>query len=84
MLLAQDRERGYALSDGFFESGISAVAAPVRDAAGKVCASINVTVPGALTEGQDLRDIIKAVVEAASELSGHLNYRSGTISRAAG
>ena len=84
LLLAQDRERGYALSDGYFETGISAVAAPVRDASGQVTAAINVTVPGALTEGQELRTVITSVTEAAAELSQLQNYQPGTSRKAAG
>jgi len=83
-LLSRDRERGYALSDGFFESGISAVAAPVRDAAGEVCAAINVTVPGALNEGRGLDDIVEAVVGAAQELSALQNFRVTPDRRAVG
>lgn len=83
LLLNQDRERGYALSDGYFESGISAVAASVRGADGKVCAAINVTVPGVLTEGQGLRDLIAVVTNAASELSRLLNYRGVAVQPAA-
>jgi DNA-binding IclR family transcriptional regulator len=40
-LLAEDRQRGYAISTSFFERGITAVAAPVRDQSGRVVASIN-------------------------------------------
>lgn len=75
-LLAQDRSRGYAVSDGFFETGISAVAAPVRDASGGVIAGLNVTVPGAMAKGEDLRKTIAAVVDAAWEISGLLDHRS--------
>ena len=42
-VLAEDRARGYGVSQSFFERGVSAVGAPVRDGAGRVVAAINVT-----------------------------------------
>src|SRR5262249_19581080 len=42
-LLAEDRRRGYAISTAFFERGVTAVAAPVRDHTGRVAAAVNVT-----------------------------------------
>ena len=48
-LLAEDRRRGFAISQGFFESGVSAVAAPVRDTSGAIVAAINVTAVDAQT-----------------------------------
>jgi DNA-binding IclR family transcriptional regulator len=74
ILLEEDRQRGYAISNGFFERGISAVAAPVLDSSDQVIAAINVTVPGALPEGDLLEAIVSAVVHAATELSGLLDH----------
>ena len=42
-LLRQDRTRGYGVSELFFEHGISAVAAPVKGADGRIVAAISVT-----------------------------------------
>src|SRR3546814_13526143 len=42
-VLAGDRERGYAVSQSFFERGVSSVAAPVRDGMGHIVAVINIT-----------------------------------------
>src|SRR5690606_24917997 len=41
-LLRQDAARGYAISESFFESGISAIGAPVRDHTGRVVAALSV------------------------------------------
>jgi DNA-binding IclR family transcriptional regulator len=42
-LVAADRERGYAVGHGFYERGVVAVAAPVRDRSLRVVAAINAT-----------------------------------------
>jgi DNA-binding IclR family transcriptional regulator len=42
-LLRQDAARGYAFSESYFEAGISAVAAPVRDHSGRIVAALSVT-----------------------------------------
>lgn len=78
-LLEQDRARGYAISENFFERGISAIAAPVFDSDGTVVAAINVTVPEGSTTSEQLRGRIAAKVLAAAEsLSHQLDYRSST------
>lgn len=64
-LIAEDRTRGHAISRGHFESGVSAVAAPVRDASGRVAASVNATLFGGDAPDQSL---IVAVLDTASEI----------------
>lgn len=44
-LLAQDKERGYAIGEGFYEPGVSSIAATVRDSAGKVIAGLGIAIP---------------------------------------
>ena len=69
-LLAQDRTRGYAVSQAFFETGVSAIAAPVRDGAGSIVAAINVTAVNAHIDEQAMHGALKdAVLNAASEIS---------------
>ena len=65
-LLAEDRERGYAASQSFFERGVSSVAAPVRDAGGSILAAINVTCVDAYVDPADMHGRIKDLVMAAS------------------
>ena len=71
-MLAEDRRRGYAVSQSYFEDGISAVAAPVRDASGRAVGAINATAQG-------LRDVparlIGQVVAAAEDISQALGSR---------
>ncbi|HEX9557841.1 MAG TPA: IclR family transcriptional regulator [Reyranella sp.] len=69
-LLAGDRARGYAVSQAFFEAGVSAIAAPVRDGAGRIVAAINVTAVNAHIDEQAMHGELKdAVLEAAAKIS---------------
>lgn len=53
--LAEVRARGWAMSDEQLSFGIRSVAAPVRDASGKVIAAVNVTVNAAETSISELK-----------------------------
>jgi len=75
-LVREDRERGYAVSESFFEQGISAIAAPVRDGSGRIVAAVSVTAQRPSLEPKALRDrLVAQVLGAAAELSRQLNYR---------
>lgn len=75
-LLREDRARGYAVSESFFEQGISAVAAPVRDQTGAIVATISVTAQRPTLEPTEFREqLVAQVLGAAAELSRQLNYR---------
>jgi DNA-binding IclR family transcriptional regulator len=75
-LLAEDRTRGHVLSEGFFERGISAIAAPVHDQSGRIVAAVSVTLQRPSLEPPELRDrLVAQVVAAAVEVSHRLNYR---------
>jgi DNA-binding IclR family transcriptional regulator len=65
-LLAEDRRRGYAVSTAFFERGVTAVAAPVRDHTGRVVAAVNVTAVDAALDPRELDGAIKDRVCAAA------------------
>jgi DNA-binding IclR family transcriptional regulator len=73
-LVAEDRARGYAISDSFFESNVSAVAAPVRDAAGAIVAAISVTAQRAAIAAADRVRLAEHVQLAAREFSQRLGY----------
>jgi DNA-binding IclR family transcriptional regulator len=66
--LEVDRARGFAVADAEFEPGLVAVAAPVREAGGRIVAAINVSGPtfrlGPLLKGAGVE-----VVSAAAELA---------------
>jgi DNA-binding IclR family transcriptional regulator len=75
-LLAEDRKRGYVLSESFFERGISAIAAPVRDEQGAVVAAVSTTVQRPTLDPKEYRErLVALVVKAAADLSHRLNFR---------
>lgn len=72
-LLSEDRRRGYAVSNSFFERGVTSVAAPVRDRTGRVAAAINVTAVDAALDPRYLHGELKdRVIAAAAEISAML------------
>ncbi len=69
-LLAADRARGYAVSQSFFERGVSSVAAPVRDGRGRIVATINATsVDNYVEMGEMIGPLKDRVLEAAAKIS---------------
>lgn len=81
--IAHDRGAGYGLSEGGFESGISAIAAPVRDAAGRVAAALSITIPVPRIAPEALPGLIERVREAAARLSERIGHRPGGSERLA-
>jgi DNA-binding IclR family transcriptional regulator len=73
-LVQRDRERGYVLGEGFFERGISTVAAAVRDHSGKVVSALGATVPGPHIDADRLDTIVGHVRGTADELSRLLDH----------
>jgi DNA-binding IclR family transcriptional regulator len=73
-IVQQDMERGYVLQEGFFERGISTVAAPVRDHTGKVVAALGATIPAPHIEASQLDGIVGHVRGSAGELSRLLDH----------
>jgi DNA-binding IclR family transcriptional regulator len=73
--LAATRERGYAVDEQERESGVSCIAAPVRDADGDVVAAISVAGPTDRMPGELVGSEMAAqVVAAARALSTHLGW----------
>jgi DNA-binding IclR family transcriptional regulator len=73
-LIEQDKAQGYGLSQGGFETGISTIAAPVFNDAGKVAAAISITVPAQRIDEQEVGTLINHVRQAAAELTAHLSH----------
>ncbi len=69
-LLIEDRKRGYAVSQSFFERGVSSVAAPVRNSAGQVVATINATSVDNFIDPETMAGRMKDAVLAASREIG--------------
>jgi len=75
-LVREDHARGHAVSESFFEHGICAVAAPVRDHSGRIVAAASVTAQRQNLEPATLRErLVAQVCASAAELSRRLNYR---------
>lgn len=73
-LVQADRASGFAVSQGFYESNISAIAAPVRDHSGSVMAALGLTMNAGQIDEGELDELIRQVRAAADELSALLNY----------
>ncbi|PZP44380.1 MAG: IclR family transcriptional regulator [Azospirillum brasilense] len=76
--LAQDREAGLAWSAGYFETGVSSVAAPVFDATGACAGAINVTGHADwFGDDQGRRAAIgHALARAAADISSRLGFNN--------
>lgn len=72
--LAAVRERGWAWCDSELEAGLVAVAAPVRDADGRVVAGISVSGPSARLTRQRIEEVGGLVAAEAAALSGRLGH----------
>ena len=72
--LDQVREQGYALAVDELEVGLTAAAAPIRNAHGDVVASMSVSGPTFRISGERVDDVVAKVVEAAEEVSHRLGW----------
>jgi DNA-binding IclR family transcriptional regulator len=72
--LAAVRERGYAQALGEIEEGLNTVAAPIRDAAGAVIASVSVSGPAYRVTADRIPALGALVVEAAARISARLGF----------
>ena len=79
-LVDADVAQGYGVSQGGFETGISTIAAAVRNRAGEVLAALSITVPAQAIAPAQLALLAPQVCAAAAQLSeriSHLPQRSG-------
>lgn len=75
-LLHEDRKRGYVAGSAFFEAGVTAIAAAVRDHAGQPAAAINLTAVGQAVDEESLHGAVRERICAAAErISGWLSGR---------
>ncbi|PAT35085.1 IclR family transcriptional regulator [Vandammella animalimorsus] len=70
----QISKQGYVAGEGFYESHISTVAAPVFNHSGHVVAALGVTLGAPQIEQKHKQMLIDSVCEVASELSALLDY----------
>ena len=74
--------RGYGISQGGFEAGISTIAAPVFDDRHSVTAAISVTVPASRVDETRQAELVAHVQAAATRLSQRLSHSpNGDTSR---
>ncbi len=74
--LTQVRELGYAVAVDELEVGLTAVAAPIRDAHGDLVASLSVSGPSFRLESERIEALAPRVVQAATGVSGRLGAAS--------
>ena len=73
--LQQVREKGYASDNEEFEEGLRCLAAPVRDHAGAVVASVGIAGPAARLDPERMPELVKLAQEAAEAISAALGYK---------
>jgi DNA-binding IclR family transcriptional regulator len=73
-LLAEVRQRGYATAVEELEAGLTAVAAPVRNAEGRVVASISASGPSFRIPAGRITELAESVRQAAAEVSRRLGW----------
>ena len=72
--LATIRERGYSIAIEELEVGLAAIAAPVRDEAGSVIATVAISGPAFRITPDRYELVGQQVVDAAEELSGKVDF----------
>lgn len=82
--LATVRADGYAICESELDEMVTALATPVRDAAGRVQASVTVVVPTIRLPAADQRALVGLVREAGARMSATLGYRGDRTRHPAG
>ena len=81
-VLAEVRQRGFATAVDELEAGLTAIAAPVRDAEGCVAASVSATGPSFRITADRIAGMAESIRRAAAEISRRLGWadskQSGT------
>lgn len=72
--LKRIRQQGYAVNTGEWREQVVGVAAPVRDASGKVVSALGISGPADRIPDQTLRDVVPRLIELATSISKHLGY----------
>lgn len=74
-LLAEARETGYTISYSELENDTVAIAAPIFDHTGRLCAGLSIAGPQARFGEERLPVLIRQLKEAASNISAELGWR---------
>ena len=73
--LDEIRDRGYAVSEGEVVSSATALAAPIRDAAGHALASLNVTGPAERWTTEHIKVFAPKLIEKVAAIERQLGFR---------
>jgi DNA-binding IclR family transcriptional regulator len=76
-----DAKRGWGISQGGFEAGISTIAAPVFNERHQVCAAISITVPASRIDPTQADTLVAHVRDAASALTQRLSHLPPTFNQ---
>ena len=71
-LIDQDRDKGYGVSMGGYETGISTIASPVFNEQSRVTAAISISVPSQRIEDAALMPLVELVKASAAHLTERL------------
>ena len=82
-MVQADRQRGYVLGEGFFESNISTIAAPVRDHSGHIVAALGATITSGHIEEDRMDEMVQRVRDTADEHLGPAELLAGRQGRSA-
>lgn len=74
-VLDEVRQSGYAVDDEESEIGMRGLAAPVRNATGRVIAAVGLSAPMQRLTKKDLRKLVPQVVGTADGISARMGYR---------
>jgi IclR family KDG regulon transcriptional repressor len=74
MHLDQIRQLGYGVDEVEHEDGVKCIAAPIRDASGRMAGAISVSAPSFRLSLEKEEVVIKAVMASARQLSGQLGF----------
>lgn len=76
-ILAEVRQRGFAVEDQENEPGIRVIAAPVRDSSGAVIGAVGVAGPSQRLSVDAIEDFAPPLMEAVAAISSRLGYGAG-------
>ena len=79
LVLAEVRRRGFATAVDELEAGLTAIAAPVRDAGGDVVASIGASGPSFRIPPERIGGVAESVRRAAAEVSRRLGWTGSVL-----
>ena len=76
-MLAEVRSREHAVDDEESESGLRAIAAPVRNHSGAVVAAVGLAAPVQRMNRKAMQSCVPTVIETANAVSGRLGFAAG-------